>query len=309
MIARRLALALLVAGAGVAHAQSAVTTELAHTHDADGFADTRVVAGYLPVYRSPQDFWGVSAGNDHYAQGDWSRDGQRLLGRVRQLDPQTGAGLSVDAGAARAAGRTTFVADATWSTRLAPRTGVELIGARDWVDTQLGIDDGVTYDFVAASIEQGIGDRFTVIGLAGHQRFSDGNARNHLRARLIYTLLPDFGVSVQLRHRRFNADDTSVPRRYFNPGRYEETQVVLALRRRLASWPGWIINGHVGGGRETIDRTERKPTSTAELRLDGPLDNGWRLDLHAQYLRSAGGIEGIDYWYSLVGATLIVPLK
>lgn len=308
MNARCAALTLLCAAA-TAGAQPAVTTELAHTRDADGFAATHFSAGYLPTYRSPQDLWGVTAGNDHFAQDDWSRDGQRLLGRYRRLDAQTGAGLAVDAGAARVADRTRFVADATWSMRLAPQTGVEVIGARDWVDTQRGIDDGITYDFIGASVEQGLGDRFTAIALAGHQRFSDGNARNHLRARLIFALVPEQGVSVQLRHRRFNADDTTVPRRYFNPARYEETQAVVALRRRVASLPGWTVAGHVGGGRETIDRTEHKPTTTAELRLEGPLANGWHLGLRAQYLRSAGGVEGIDYWYSLLGATLTVPLK
>jgi hypothetical protein len=309
MIGRCAALAALLAGASIAQAQSAVTTELTHTRDADRFAATRFAAGYLPTYRSPQDFWGISVGNDHYVQDNWSRDGQRLLGRARQLDAQTGAGISADVGAARAASRTTLVADATWSTRLAQSTGVEVIGARDWVDTQRGIDDGITYDFIGASLEQGLGDRFTAIGLAGHQRFSDGNSRNHLRARLIYALAPEHGVSVQLRHRRFTADDITVPRRYFNPGHYEETQLVLALRRRIAWWPGWSINGHVGAGRETLDRTDRKPTTAAELRLDGPFDDGSRVGLRAQYLRSAGGVEGVDYWYSLIGATLTVPLR
>lgn len=309
MIGRCAALAALLAVCGVARAQSAATAELTFTRDADSFAATRFAAGYLPAYRSPQDYWGVSVGSDHYAQNEWSRDGQRLLGRVRQLDAQSGAGLAADAGVARVANRTTFVADAAWSTRLTQSTGVELTGARDWIDTQRGIDDGITYHFIGASLEQGLGDHFTAIVLGGHQRFSDGNSRSHLRARLIYALLPEQGVSIQLRHRRFNADDISVPRRYFNPGRYEETQLVLALRRRIASWPGWAINGHVGGGRETIDRTERKPTASAELRLDGPLENGWRLGLRAQYLRSAGGAEGVDYWYSLLGATLTIPLR
>jgi hypothetical protein len=309
MNGRCIAFAALLSSASISCAQPAVTTDLTLTRDADRFAATHVALGYLPTYRSPQDYWGTSIGNDHYAQDSWSRDGQRLLARVRQLDAQSGAGLSADVGIARVADKTTLVADATWSKRLAPATGIELIGARDWVDTQLGIDDGITYDFIGASLEQGLGDRFTAIGLAGHQRFSDGNARNHLRARLIFSLVPEQGLSLQLRHRRFTADDVTVPRRYFNPERYEETQFVLALRRRIQAWPGWTINGHVGGGQEIIDRTERKPTTTAELRLDGPLDNGWRLGLRAQYLRSAGGIEGVDYWYSLLGATLTIPLN
>lgn len=309
MIHRWAALLVLLAGAGGATAQTAVTSELSHARDADDFAATRFAVGYLPSYRSPQDAWGISAAYDHYAQDGWSRDGERLLGRVRKLDAQTGAGLAADAGAAHVNGRTIFVADASWSARVAASTGVELIGARDWVDTRRAIDDGITYDFVGASIEQGFGERFTAIGLVGRQRFSDGNSRNHVRARAIFMLLPEHGVSVQLRHRRYTADDTTVPRRYFNPARYEETQAVLAVRRRLASLPGWTVNGHVGGGRETIDRTEHKPTTTAELRADGPLANGWRLGVHAQYLRSAGGVEGIDYWETRFGASLTIPLN
>lgn len=307
MIARGAMLAALAAAACIANAQPAVTTEAAHTRDADGFSATRFAAGYLPAYRSPHDHWGVAAANDHYAQDGWSRDGQRLLGRYRALDAATGAGVAIDAGAARVADRTRFVADATWSFRPAPATGIELIGARDWVDTRRAIDDGITNDFVGASLEQGFGDRFTAIALAAHQRFADGNSRNHVRARVIYALVPEQGVSVQLRHRRYTADDTTVPRRYFNPARYQETQAVVALRRRIGA--RWIVNGHVGGGRETIDRADRKGTAAAELRLEGPLANGWHLGLRAQYLRSAGGIEGIDYWYSAFGATLTVPLQ
>lgn len=291
-------------------APTAISGEFHHTRDADRFTTTRLGAGYLPSYRSPFDHWGVAIANDHYSQSGWSRDGQRVLARVRRQDPSTAAGLNADFGAARVAGHTTLVADATWSMRLGASTGLELIGARDWVDTQRAIEDGIAYSFAGAALDQQFGERFTAIALAGRQRFSDGNSRNHLRARLIYALVPEHGVSLQLRHRRYTTDDITVPRRYFNPERYEETQLVLALRKRTA-WPapGWMINAALGGGQETIARTDHKPTVNADLRLEGPLENGWRLGLRAQYLRSSGGVEGADYWYSLAGVTLTIPLR
>ena len=308
MIRRWAALLVLMAAAGGATAQTAVTSELIHTRDADDFDATHVIAGYLPGYRSPQDQWGVAAGYDHYSQDGWSRDGERLLGRLRRLDAATGAGLAADAGVARAGSRTRFIADATWSARLTPGTGFELIGARDWVDTRPAIDDGITYTFYGASIDQALGERLTAIALLARQEFSDGNARNHVRGRLILALAPELGVTLQLRHRRYITEDTDVPRRYFNPARYDETQLVLALRRRLTSWPGWTVSGAAGAGRETVDNDEHNPTVTTELRLEGPLDNGWRVGLRAQYLRTSGGVSGTDYWYSALGATLTIPL-
>jgi hypothetical protein len=79
------------------------------------------------------------------------------------------------------------------------------------------------------------------------------------------------------------------------------------LRRCIAAWPGWSINGHAGRGSE-IDRIDHKLTTTVDVRVNRPSDTGWRHGLHTPYLNSAGDVKGIGYWSSLFGATLTVPL-
>jgi hypothetical protein len=53
--------------------------------------------------------------------------------------------------------------------------------------------------------------------------------------------------------------------------------------------------------------TSRSPTIAA-LRGEGPIGGNTRLAVQAAYNRSAGFSNSPDYWYTLVGVTLIVPL-
>jgi hypothetical protein len=240
-----------------------------------------------------------------YDQSGWDRDAKAILALWRKQDRETLAGTVGEVGLVRVAGRTRVIGDATWSLRPAPHTGIELLAAGDLVETQRALDQATAYTSLGISAEQQLTERLSVIGLTAYQRFTDGNARVHLRGRLIWLLVPKQGITAQLRVRRFDTKQLDVGDAYFNPERYQEWQAALAMRKRYA---GWLWSGTIAAGREEIDGNVRQTTKLAELRAEGTIAKDIRLSLHASYNRSAGFAAAADgYWYRTVGVTVIVP--
>jgi hypothetical protein len=296
------ALALVLAVA--AHAEPAALGNMDVSSDTDGFHAARVRIGGLYPYGSYLDHFGVAIQTTRYSQSDWSRNAGGVVGLWRDQDPRTLAGINAEAGVVQVAGHTRGVGDVTWGLRPAPDTGVELIAAGDLVGTQKAIDRAIAYGFLAASVEHTFAERFTAIGLAGYQSFTDGNDRVHLRARLIWQAVPDYGVNVQLRWRQYESRREDVDGAYFNPDRYRQWQAALGMRRRLGSW---VWTGSLGAGRETINGTDTHPVRLAEIRGEGALTDRLRLALYALYSRSTGYVDSPDYAYRQVGLTLIYP--
>jgi hypothetical protein len=294
------ALALVLAVA--AHAEPAALGNMDVSSDTDGFHAARVRIGGLYPYGSYLDHFGVAIQTTRYSQSDWSRNAGGVVGLWRDQDPRTLAGINAEAGVVQVAGHTRGVGDVTWGLRPAPDTGVELIAAGDLVGTQKAIDRAIAYGFLAASVEHTFAERFTAIGLAGYQSFTDGNDRVHLRARLIWQAVPDYGVNVQLRWRQYESRKDDVDGAYFNPDRYRQWQAALGMRRRLGSW---VWTGSLGAGRETINGTDTHPVRLAEIRGEGALMDGLRLALYAIYSRSTGYVDSPDYAYRQAGLTLI----
>jgi hypothetical protein len=288
-----------------AHAQSpAALGNLDFSSDTDGFHASRVRAGALYPYRAYVDYFGVAAQTTHYSQSGWSRDAGGVVGFWRNQDEATLAGVNAEAGFVQVAGHTRAVGDATWGLRPAPNTGVELIAAGDLVGTREAIDRAIAYGFFAASVEQTFADRFTVIGLAGYQTFTDGNDRTHLRARLIWQAVPEYGLNVQVRWRQYESRKDDVGGAYFNPDRYRQWLGAIGMRRHFGSWT-WI--GSLGAGRETINGTDSHPVRLAEVRGEGALTDRLRIALYGIYSRSTGYVDAADYAYRQVGFTLIYP--
>jgi hypothetical protein len=296
------ALALVLAVA--AHAEPAALGNMDVSSDTDGFHAARVRIGGLYPYGSYLDHFGVAIQTTRYSQSDWSRNAGGVVGLWRDQDPRTLAGINAEAGVVQVAGHTRGVGDVTWGLRPAPDTGVELIAAGDLVGTQKAIDRAIAYGFLAASVEHTFAERFTAIGLAGYQSFTDGNDRVHLRARLIWQAVPDYGVNVQLRWRQYESRREDVDGAYFNPDRYRQWQAALGMRRRLGSW---VWTGSLGAGRETINGTDTHPVRLAEIRGEGALTDRLRLALYALYSRSTGYVDSPDYSYRQAGITLIYP--
>ena len=290
--------------AGSASAQVAGLGDVTSGGDSDHFDTLRLRTGALLHYESPFQYAGVAAQTTSYEQSGWHRDAPAVMFLWRNQQRDTLAGTIGEAGLIHIGGRTRVVGDATWSLRPGPHTGVELLAAGDLVETRRALDRATAYTLLGISAEQQLNERLSVTGLAGYQHFTDGNARVHLRGRVIWLLVPAQGITAQVRFRQYQSDQTDVEGAYFNPGRYRELQAAMAIRKRYA---GWLWSGTLAAGRERIDGNIERPTTLAELRAEGTLGKGARLALHASYNRSAGFAVADRYWYRAIGATVILP--
>ncbi len=305
MRARLLLVALLamLAAAG-ARAQMAGLGDVSASGDADHFSALRLRGGALAGYRSPFRYAGIAAQTTHYTQSGWRADAPAVLFLWRDQRRDTLAGTIAEGGIVRVSGRKRLIGDATWSLRPSAHTGIELIASGGLVETRPAVENATAYTFGAVSIERELGKRFTAIGLAGAQHFTDGNERVHLRGRLIFVVVPEQGLSVQLRWRQYESKQLDVGGAYFNPEHYREWQGALAMRKRYA---GWVWSGTVAAGREEIDRSVQHTTKLADVRAEGTIGKGAHLALYASYNRSAGFGTADDYWYRVLGVTFIVP--
>jgi hypothetical protein len=287
-----------------AQGQSAAIDDINASSDAEHFDALRLRTGALFRFASPFQYAGVAAQTTHYDQSGWHRDAPAVLFLWRNQRRDTLAGTIAEGGLVHVAGRTRLIGDATWSLRPAAHTGIELLAAGDLVETQRALDRATAYMLLGISAEQQLSERLTIIGLAGYQHFTDGNARVHLRGRLIWLLVPEQGITAQLRVRQYQSQQLDVDDAYFNPRRYREWQAGLAIRKRYA---GWLWSGTLAAGREEIDSGLQHTTKLAELRAEGTLVKDAHIVVHASYNRSAGFAASDGYWYRVVGVNVIVP--
>jgi len=287
-----------------ARGQVAATGDISVSSDSEQFDALRLRTGALFRFASPFQYAGVVAQTTHYDQSAWHRDAPAVLFLWRNQQRETLAGAIAEAGLVHVAGRTRLIGDATWSLRPGAHSGIELLAAGDLVETQRALDRAVAHTLFGISAEQQLSERLTVIGLAGYQHFTDGNARVHIRGRLIWLLVPEQGITAQLRVRQYQSQQLDVDGAYFNPGRYREWQAGLAMRKRLA---GWLWSGTLAAGREEIDGGVQHTTKLAEVRAEGTLVRDAHIVIHASYNRSAGFAAADGYWYRVVGVNVIVP--
>jgi len=301
-----MALAIVLAGGAAAHAQSpAALGDIGGEFDADRFSSLRLRAGALFGVRSHRQYAGIAAQNSRYAQAEWHRDAPAVLGLWRDQSLDTGAGVDAQVGIVEVAGHTRAIGDVTWTLRPAADTGVDLLAAAGLVETRAALDAAIAYSFWGAALEQRLAPRWTFVGLAAVQPFSDGNARSHLRGRVIWDALPEEGINLQARWRQYH-DSRPDAAAYFDPEQYGQWLAVAGFRRRVS---GWTASGALGAGQEIIRQgaTTTKASYLAELAAEGPVAASGRLVLFARYSRSAGFSNSPQYWWAALGASLVVP--
>ncbi|MDH5176526.1 MAG: hypothetical protein OEX15_07640 [Gammaproteobacteria bacterium] len=294
----------LGAHAGVAAHRVAGLAEVGYEDDADGLNAAKIRAGALLDYASELSHYGFAVQNTHYSAGGWSTDAPGVIGLYLNQRRDTLAGVRAEGGLVKVEGHTRAVGDVTWGFRPRERTGFELILAGDLVGTRQALEEGIAYGLAGASIEQQFGHRFTGVAMAGWQPFTDGNSRALFRARMIWSVLPEEGLSAQLRWRQYSSGDSDVPGAYFNPGRYRTWDAVLSVRRRIGDWR---VYGLAGAGQERIENGSWQSTGVAEVRAEGPVGRDMHMVCRANYSNAAGFATSPDYWYGSVNVSLIVP--
>ncbi|MEY2619590.1 MAG: hypothetical protein RL522_2592 [Pseudomonadota bacterium] len=271
--------------------------------DSEGFLTRKVSAGLYPWYEHGDRYTGLQVQRNTYAQGTWQAQGEALSLVRRAINPRNALGWQAKVGIDQLDSKQLLTLDGSYSLALTPATTAELVLNRERVETETALRDGLHQTSAGAGLWHQLHERLNVGGMLQVMHLSDGNTRTQVRLRGVYDLLPEHGVNVQVRYRGYRASDTGVPRRYFNPGEFEEAMAVVGVRRRLE---GWVLRGTLGLGRQQVNADTSTQTQLAEFSATSPVTGPvfWRV--RAGYNRSAG-LQGPDYRYRYLVQELYAP--
>jgi hypothetical protein len=272
--------------------------------DSEGFSTYKYNAGFLPLYEHGEKYTGISYQHNYFTQGSWNSTGEQYTLITKAINPRTALGYNLNIGYNTQNGHQLVTTDSNYGFRVTDSTKAEVMVNRDRVETQNSLNNGIYYTLGGVSIEQQVLERLTAIVMGANMYFSDSNTRPIVRAKLIYDLVPDYGLTAQLRYRQYRDTNTNVPNNYFNPSTYNETMIAFGARKRIA---GWILSGTAGVGRQTVNQDPSTTTQLYEFAATSPVaSNNYYFKTRAGYGKSAGFL-GPNYFYRYVMEELIIP--
>lgn len=184
------------------------------------------------------------------------------------------------------------------------RVRQEYFVERDVLETPRGVE-GLHHTFLGASFDLplGTGDRQQLTTLVGVQDFTGSNIRAHLRASYIATVVPEWGLSAQLRTRAFH---NSVPGEYdyYSPRWFAEALPVLQVRR---FHDRWMYSAALGWGWQRSSGTDVREARLVEAAITSPrTGRDWYLRATASYSNTPTG-AGQSYGYRQLMLELVRP--
>ncbi len=273
--------------------------------DSERFSTYRYRAGFYPLYEHGDKYTGIEYLHNQFTQGSWSSSANQVTLKTIAINPRTALGYNLNLGFNVENGYKLFTTDSQYGTRLTNSTTGEILVNRDRVETQNSLMNGIHYTLAGASIEQQLLERITLVGMGGKIFFSDTNTRVLMRLNIIYNLLPEYGVTTQLRYRQYHSsNNTKQNNYYFNPNRYSQVMLALGIRRRLA---GWNLNGTAGLGQQQIDQGPNTTTQLLEFAATSPFAGMIFFRTRLGYSKSAE-FHGPNYIYRYIMEDLIFTL-
>lgn len=288
-------------------AHGALRPELFLSSDADGSETHKLGLGW-DWHREDREHWfGAKVEYARFAGKGWSHEEQRIYARAaghfgeRAVDDDTWR-WRVDAGT----NGDTLLGSAALHTEGPNRR--EIFIEREVVETRQGMLDGQMYTFLGAVIDRPFSERASGNVLVGLQEYGDGNLRSHLRGRLVYVVVPEQGLSLQLRARSYRNSDPFAGD-YFSPDWYGEVLGVIALRR--------VVGGHAwraaaGAGRQKSAQEDARRARSLEFSYESPR---WRrswLRLNAGYtdtpVATSTGSSSYSYSYRYLMLETVIAL-
>ena len=260
----------------------ALRPELWLSSDSDGNDTQRYALGWDVRRDDIEHWWGFEAERARYSGPGWSDRQERLSVRAAG-----GSGNWRWQGEAGTNGDDLLGSFAVHSQDAWRK---EFFLERDVLETRDGVAQGLVHTFAGAALDVPLSERWSASGLVGLQDFGGGNLRRHLRANLVYAVLPGQGLSAQLRLRQFNDSDPGEGD-YFAPGRYRQALGVVSLRR--------FHGGHqyrvtAGLGRQQSADAGWEPARLLELEYQTPQNRG-------RYLRATAGYSDVPAYAGTPG--------
>lgn len=281
---------LLAAPAGPALADGpALRPELFISSDSDGNDSRRLSLGWDWQRRDIEHWQGLRIERARFSGPGWSETSERLFLRAAGGEGKWRWRGEVGSDGHDLLGSASLHSEEPWRK--------EFFLERDVLETREGLARGRVHTFAGAALDMPLSERWSATGLVGLQDFGGENLRRHLRAQLAYAVLPEHGLSLQLRLRQFNDSD---PREldYFAPGRYRQALAVVSLRRFVG---GYQWRATAGLGRQDFTGVASQPARLLELDFQTPKDRGHYLRATAGYsdapATGAAGGSGYRYRY------------
>jgi hypothetical protein len=258
----------------------------------------------MPLYEHGENYSGVSYQRNYFTQNNWNSSGDVYTLFTKAINPRTALGYNLNVSYNVQNGYQLLTTDSNYGFRVTDSTKAEVFVARDRVETQNSLNNGIYYTFAGASIEQQIMGRLAAIVMAGNMYFSDTNTRPIVRGKLVYDLWPEYGLTAQLRYRQYRDTNTDVPNNYFNPGEYMETMFALGFRKRVS---GWMLSGTAGLGKQMVNQDPSTLTQLFEFAATSPVaSNDYYFKTRVGHGKSAGFL-GPNYYYTYFMEELIFP--
>lgn len=272
--------------------------------DSEGFLTNKYKASIYPLYSNAENYTGLQYQHNYFSQNNWNSTAEQYSLVSKSINPRNGLGYNLNVGYNLEGGYKLLTTDSNYSTMLTNTTRAEILVFRDRVETQNSLTNGIYYTMGGVSIEQKLVERLSVVLFGGNLYFSDTNTRPTIRAKVIYDLIPDYGITAQLRYRQYRDTNTNVANNYFNPNSYNESMVAFGIRKRIE---GWMINGTAGVGQQSIDQGPSTTTQLYEFAATSPVNaKDVYFRTKAGYGKSAGFL-GPNYFYRYFMGELIFP--
>lgn len=272
--------------------------------DSEGFSSRRLSAETVTGFRHLDAKTGLRYTDHQFSREGWYRSGEQLRFVAHRIDRRTADGWLVEAGVFRQSVHELVTLDSSYRKTLRPGTTIEGFASRDFVETRTALDLGTHFHFAGVAVDHQLTPQLTVVGLLGHQGFSDDNQRRHARARLIYQPWQDLGLTLQLRYRHFDSSKEDVGGAYFNPKRYDETLAAVSWRQRAGDWRTALT---AGLGVQHINQDQGTGTRLLEASAEKQVA-GYALRLRAGYSRAAAAAATDPaYAYRYAVGELLIP--
>lgn len=297
----------------MAHSESEIGVkgpafDLVGARDSDGFHRRTIRAAVMAQYASPYDFIAIGANRNEFSQNGWSTGINSVELTGRKINRRTAEGFTGHLALTTNTEKTEWHGGFTLNQRFTEKAGMEFIFNRDAIETQLALENQTLANLYALSLDYAVSDRWTVIAMPTYRDFTDGNAQRGGRGWLIYSLLPEYGLSAQIKGQFY--DSTRGSEQYFSPDNYERVEFGLRFRRAIGDWR---VFADAAYGREFINHDIEQPTTTLVLSGERSFSNQIAVGVQLSYYRAAAsGTQASasdDYHWSMARLYMTIPLE
>lgn len=282
--------------------------DLAASRDSEGFKRNTLRVGAMVQYASPYDFIALGASRNEFSQAGWARGVNSLVLSGRNVNRRTAEGYVGRFALTTNTDKIQWHGTLAWNKRFDEKAGMELIFNRDAVETRAALEQGTLVNLYAASFDYALNDRWTAIAMPTYRDFTDGNDQKGGRGWLIYGLLPEQGLSAELKGQFY--DSARISPDYFSPDTYRRAELGLRLRRAIGDWR---VFAEAAYGREFINNDIEQPTTVVNFTGQRSFSNQLSVGVQLSYYRAAANGAGVnaadDYHWSMVRAYMTIPLN